>query len=128
MKTICIKNSWLIDDITLELSAGHKMGVGLISLLSLFLFSGALLQALDPTAAVLDIGILSVLLFGLLATVCLIFCNLWLQEILWKPFRSFRHKFAHHFNHLTAFEQCIIYFLVFFLGLYACLWTLAIVL
>ena len=97
-------------------------------LLTLFLFVGTLLQLLDPSAGVLDIGILSVLLFGLLGGVVAVFVSLWLQEMLWRPFKFFRQQFFHHFNQLTSWQQCIIYFSVFFLLLYAFLWGLEMVL
>jgi len=100
----------------------------LIGLLTLFIVSGPTLQMLDPAAGILDIGILSVLLFGLIGGFVAILCSLWLQELLWQPFKVFRKQFRSHFNQLTSWQQCILYFSVFFLLLYAVLWGLAIVL
>ncbi|ULT23566.1 hypothetical protein KUH03_31010 [Sphingobacterium sp. E70] len=81
--------------------------------------AGLLLQALDPTAGVLDIGILSVLLFAVLAALLAIYCCYWLQELLWQPFKIFRQNLFYHFNQLTSWQQCIIYFSVFFLSLFS---------
>ena len=102
-------------------------GVILIYLLVLFLFTGTILQAIDPAAGVLDIGILSVLLLGLIGGIAAILCSLWLQELLWQPFKVFRKQFRSHFNQLSSWQQCILYFSVFFLLLYAVLWGLAMV-
>ena len=128
MKTQQIHLPWIIEDITGELSLRHKIGVALVFLLSLFLFSGTLLQIIDPSAGVLDIGILSILLLSLLGGAVAIFASLWLQEILWQPFKFFRKQFFHHFNQLTSWQQSILYFSVFFLLLYALLWGLEMVL
>jgi len=98
----------------------------LIGLLTLFIVSGPILQMLDPAAGILDVGILSVLLFGLIGGFVAILCSLWLQELLWQPFKVFRKQFRSHFNQLSSWQQCILYFSVFFLLLYAVLWGLAI--
>ena len=89
---------------------------------------GPLLQLIDPRAGVLDIGILSLLFFGLLTGILAMFCCFWLQELLWRPFKFFRQNFQSHFNQLTSWQQCILYFSAFFLSLYAVLWMLAMVL
>lgn len=99
----------------------------LFLLLTAFLFSGRVLQRWDPAAAVLDTGILSVLLFAVLSAFVSIYCSIWLQEILWKPFRYFRKQFVNHFNELTSWQKCTLYFSVFFLLLYAFLLGWAIV-
>ena len=102
-------------------------GIQIIAvLLGSFLFGGNLIQRIDPTAGILDIGILSVLLFALLSAVVVIFCSLWLQEILWKSFKNFRQEFVKHLNQLTSWQQCLLYFGVFFLWLYAIIYLLSI--
>ncbi|TYR36927.1 hypothetical protein FXV77_07035 [Sphingobacterium phlebotomi] len=128
MKALQTKTPWLIEDIAMELSAKHKMGLALLILLALFLFAGTIFQIIDPTAAVLDIGILSVLLLGLLGGIAAVCCSLWLQEILWKPFKLFRRNLFYHIDQLTSWQQCILYFSVFFLLLYAAIWMLSIIL
>jgi len=100
----------------------------LITLLTLFLVAGSMLQRLDPAAGIMDIGILTVLLFGLICGVLAIVSSVWLQELLWQPFKVFRKQFQSHFNRLSSWQQCILYFSVFFLLLYALLWGLAMVL
>ncbi|WP_286753538.1 MULTISPECIES: hypothetical protein [Sphingobacterium] len=117
-----------IEDIYWPLTNRQLLGIVLASLLVFFIAAGILLQAVDPTAAVVDIGIVSVLLFAVLATLLVIYCCYWLQEILWQPFKLFRQQFSVHFNQLTSWQQCIIYFSVFFLSLLSFLAVLAIVL
>ena len=118
----------LISDMRAELSPKHGIGILVILLLVLFLFVGTVLQIMEPTAGILDIGILSVAVFGLLVGIAAIFCSLWLQEILWQPFKMFRKSFFNHFNQLTSWQQCMLYFSVFFLVLYAAIWVISIVL
>src|SRR5690606_36368719 len=127
MKTLQTNITWLIEDMAGELSGKHKLGIAVLLLTALFLFIGMILQFIDPTAGVLDIGILTVAIFGLLLGIAAIFCSLWLQEILWQPFKTFRKEFNYHLNQLTSWQQCIIYFSVFFLSLYAVLWALTVV-
>ncbi|MBL1411009.1 hypothetical protein [Sphingobacterium faecale] len=91
----------------------------LVVLTLLFTLIGKLLVFVDPKAGILDIGILTVAVFGLLIGVAAILCSLWLQELLWQPFKTFRKNFRSHFNQLTSWQQCILYFSVFFLLLYA---------
>lgn len=76
-----------IEDIYWPLTSRQLLGIVLACLCVFFISSGLLLQAVDPTAGVLDIGILSVLLFGILAGLLVIYCCYWLQEILWQPFK-----------------------------------------
>ncbi|MNN65346.1 hypothetical protein D3C81_1808420 [compost metagenome] len=128
MKTIQKQLAADIEDIFWPLTNRHLLGIVLVCLCLFFIFAGLLLQAIDPTAGVLDIGILSVLLFGILAGLLAIYCCYWLQEILWQPFKFFRENFSYHFNQLTSWQQCIIYFSVFFLSLFSFLAVLAIVL
>ncbi|WP_418359739.1 hypothetical protein [Sphingobacterium detergens] len=128
MKTLQNEMVTGIEDIYWPLTSRQLLGIVLASLLVFFISAGILLQAIDPTAGVLDIGILSVLLFGILAGLLAIYCCYWLQEILWQPFKFFRQDIFYHFNQLTSWQQCIIYFSVFFLSLFSLLLALAIVL
>jgi len=112
----------------IALSPVFTLFIILVNVLTLFLFAGSILQLMDPTAGILDIGMLSVLLFGLIAGLLAILCSLWLLELLWQPFKMFRKQFHTHFNQLSLWQQCILYFAVFFLLLYAVLWALAMVL
>ena len=117
-----------IEDIYWPLTGRWVLGISLVCLMVFFIAAGFLLQAIDPTAGVVDIGILSVLFFAALAALLVIYCCFWLQEILWQPFKLFRQQFSYHFNQLTSWQQCIIYFSVFFLSLFSFLAVLAIVL
>ncbi|MGJ1211165.1 hypothetical protein I6I97_15085 [Sphingobacterium multivorum] len=117
-----------IEDIYWPLTGRQLLGIVLACLLLFFILSGFLLQAIDPTAGVLDLGTLSLLLFGILAGLAAIYCCFWLQEMLWQPFKFFRQEFSLHFNQLTSWQQCIIYFSVFFLSLFSFLAVLAILL
>ena len=117
-----------IADIYWPLTGRWVLGISMVCLMVFFIAAGFLLQAIDPTAGVVDIGILSVLFFAVLAALLVIYCCYWLQEILWQPFKLFRQQFSYHFNQLTSWQQCIIYFSVFFLSLFSFLAVLAIVL
>lgn len=128
MKSLQTQIAWPIEDIAWPLTTKQLMGIILAALLLFFLLAGLLLQALDPTAGVLDIGILSVLLFAVLAVILTIYCCYWLQELLWQPFKIFRQNLFYHFDQLTSWQQCILYFSVFFLSLFSFLAVLAIVL
>jgi len=117
-----------IEDIYWPLTGRQVLSIVLACLLIFFISSGLLLQAVDPTAGVLDIGMLSVLLFAILAGLAAIYCCFWLQEMLWQPFKFFRQEFSAYFNQLTSWQQCIIYFSVFFLSLFSFLAILAMLL
>lgn len=117
-----------ISFLTIDRGNLFPLALGLFILFMLFLFSGPLLQTFDPAAGILDVGILSVVLLGIIVGLLAIFCSIWLQELLWKPFRVYRKQFRSHFNALTSWQQCIIYFSVFFFLLYAVLWGMAMVL
>jgi hypothetical protein len=117
---------WHIEDMTWLIPTRQLQGIILAFLLVVFMASGLLLQTIDPTVGVLDMGILSVLLFALLAAFVLICCSSWLQEFLWQPFKIIRRNLFYHFDQLTSWQQCIIYFSVYFLLLFAALWMLAI--
>lgn len=92
MKTISLSGIWPRKDVAHP--TNKKLTIaGLVLCLTLgFLLCGRLLQHIDFTAAILDIGILSVLFFGIPALVVAIFCSLWLQEILWKAFKTYRNN------------------------------------
>ncbi|NGM63411.1 hypothetical protein G5B30_15985 [Sphingobacterium sp. SGG-5] len=135
MTTLKIPFLWPIQDKPWEKRGYHSgrislgplgvLGILLVNMLALFLFAGSILQLMDPAAGILDIGMLSVLLLGLIGGLVAILCSLWLLELLWQPFQTFRKQFSTHFNQLTSWQQCILYFSVFFLLLYAVLWGLA---
>ncbi|MFD2556017.1 hypothetical protein [Sphingobacterium tabacisoli] len=106
----------------------HYLLINLILITLLFTLTGKFLQFLDPVAGILDIGILTVALFGLLVGIAAVLCSLWLQELLWQPFKAFRKNIQSHFNRLSSWQQCILYFSVFFFMLYAVVKVMGIVL
>ncbi|MEI2274328.1 hypothetical protein OHD16_19425 [Sphingobacterium sp. ML3W] len=128
MKTLQNEMVTDIEDIYWPLTNRQLLGIVLVCLCLFFISAGLLLQAIDPTAGVLDIGILSVLLFAILTGLLAIYCCYWLQELLWQPFKFFRQDLSYHFNQLTSWQQCILYFSVFFLSLFSFLAVLAILL
>lgn len=121
-------SSWLAQGWQEELSLTEKMTIGTVLLFSLWLLVASLLSLLDPTAGLLDSGILTLFIFGLIVAWLAVYISFWLQELLWLPFKTFRQQFNYHFNQLTAWQQCILYFSVFFLLLFAVLRGLEIVL
>lgn len=128
MQTITTDKPWWIQDLPGQLNPTEKLAISTILLLVCFFLAGSILQLIDPTAGILDIGILTVLLLGIIGGLIAVVGSVWLQELLWQPFKTFRKQFHAHFNQLTSWQQCILYFSVFFLLLYAVLWGLAMVL
>ncbi|MBL1407528.1 hypothetical protein [Sphingobacterium faecale] len=114
-----INPSWLAQGWQKELTLKEKLFFGLLFLSIGWVLISIILQLLDPAIGVLDFGTLTVAIFGLLVGWLAVYISIWLQELLWSPFKSFRKKFVHHFNQLTSWQQCILYFSVFFLLLYA---------
>ncbi|MBL1407222.1 hypothetical protein [Sphingobacterium faecale] len=119
--------SWLAQGWQEELSLTEKMAIGTVLLFSLWLLVASILSLLDPTAGLLDSGILTVFIFGLIAAWLSVYISFWLQELLWYPFKTFRKQFNYHFNQLTSWQQCILYFSVFFSLLFAVLKAVEIV-
>lgn len=111
-----------------ELSLKEKLFFGFLLLIIGWIMVSTVLQLLDPAIGVLDYGSLTLLLFGLLVGWLAVYISIWLQELLWHPFKSFRKQFGHHFNTLSSWQQCILYFSVFFLLLYALLMAMVVVL
>lgn len=118
----------LVQDWRREFSTKEKLFFGLVFIAIGWLMLSVLLQLIDPAIGVLDFGILTVAVFGLLVSWATVFISVWLQELLWKPFKYFRKEFQSHFNQLTSWQQCILYFLVFFLVLFAVLKGMEVVL
>ncbi|WP_079641573.1 hypothetical protein [Sphingobacterium nematocida] len=110
-----------------ELTIKEKLFFGLVFLIIGWLMVSAVLQLFDPAIGVLDFGILTVAVFGLLLGWLAVYISIWLQELLWHPFKSFRKQFGHHFNQLSSWQQCILYFSVFFLLLYAVIMGMVVV-
>ncbi|WP_164111713.1 MULTISPECIES: hypothetical protein [Sphingobacterium] len=110
-----------------DLNTIQKLMFGSLFLIIGWIMLSTVLQLLDPTIGVLDFGTLTMLIFGLLVGWLAVYISIWLQELLWHPFQSFRKQFDHHFNKLSSWQQCILYFSVFFLLLYAVLKAIEVV-
>lgn len=119
MNTLEIKRGWLSPQGKLVIEPKYMLGIVSLLLAIIFLFIGSTLQFLDPAAGILDLGVLSLLYFGLMAGLLFICCCTWLQEYLWKPFKYYRQDIYFHFNQFSSWQQSILYFSVFFLFLFA---------
>jgi hypothetical protein len=91
-----------------------------------FYSSGPVLRYMDTAAAVIDIGALSLPLLAILTLIGFIGISLWLCNLLWPTFRTFRkHYFEHQFKTLKPWEKIAFYMAAFFLLLFACIACLA---
>ncbi|MFD2557182.1 hypothetical protein [Sphingobacterium tabacisoli] len=127
MTTITDNPSWLAQGWRGELTLREKLFFGFLFLIIAWVGVSVILQLIDPAIGVLDFGILTVAVFGLLLGWLAVYISVWLQELLWHPFKSFRKQFGQHFNQLTSWQQCILYFSVFFLLLYAVIMVMKVV-
>lgn len=125
--TTTINPSWLAQGWREEPTLKEKLFFGFIFLIIGWIMVSAVLQLLDPAVGVLDFGIVTVAIFGLLIGWVSVYISIWLQELLWRPFKIFRQQFNYHFSQLTSWQQCILYFSVFFLLLYALLMGMVVV-
>ncbi|WP_079645910.1 hypothetical protein [Sphingobacterium nematocida] len=114
-----INTSWLAQGWSEELSLKQKLFFGFLFLVIAWIMVSTVLQLIDPAIGILDFGTLTIAVFGLLVGWLAVYISIWLQELLWHPFKYFRQQFNNHFNQLTSWQQCILYFSVFFLLLYA---------
>lgn len=96
-------------------------------LVVLFFYSGPFLRWVDPTAAVVDVGALSLPLLGGLAGLAFVEISRWLLGLLWPVYREFgRHHFEPIFKSLVPWQKIVIYLVCYFLLLFtlvACLWA-----
>ncbi|WP_164111672.1 MULTISPECIES: hypothetical protein [Sphingobacterium] len=118
---------WLAQGWQGQLSIKEKLFFGFLALVIGWIMVSTVLQLLDPAIGILDFGTLTVAAFGLLVGWLAVYISIWLQELLWHPFQSFRKQFDYHFNQLSSWQQCILYFSVFFLLLYAVIMAVEVV-
>ena len=86
----------------------------------LFVHAGSVLRWLDPTAAAVDIGAISLVLLALVAVAAFISVSRWLLGLLWPVLRDYRnHHFSNNFKSLLPWQKVSFYLLVFFGLLYA---------
>jgi len=110
-----------------EFTIKEKLFFGFIFLIIGWVMVSVVLQLIDPAIGVLDFGTFTVAVFGLVLGWLTVYISIWLQEMLWYPFKTFRKHFSQHFNQLSSWQQCIIYFSVFFLLLYAVIMVMVVV-
>lgn len=110
-----------------RISAGLVFWLGVCMLVACWWVLAKGIPIFDERAGLLDVGTLTLFVFGLLMGWVAVYVSVWLQELLWKPFKMFRQQFNIHFNQLTSWQKCILYFSAFFLLLYAFLGALKVV-
>lgn len=89
-------------------------------LLSALIWSGPLLRMADPTAAVVDLGALSLVLLAVVALVAYLSVSHWLLGLLWPVLRDYpKHHFSHNFKSLQPWQKITFYLVIFFGLLYA---------
>lgn len=91
-----------------------------VALFILFEKAAPMLRLIDPTAAVLDIGSFSLVLFGALALVTFLSVAHWLIGLLWPVIRQYqKHHFHNNFKSLQPWQKIMFYLIIFFGLLYA---------
>src|SRR5690606_21115904 len=106
----------------------HRLrdGLTVVGLFALFAHSGALLRWLDPTAAVVDVGVLSLVLLAVVALAAFLTVSRWLIGLLWPVMRNYqRSNFSINFISLLPRQQITFYLVIFFGLLYAFVCCLA---
>ncbi|WP_257667196.1 hypothetical protein [Parapedobacter tibetensis] len=92
----------------------------LLIVLALFNWSGPLLRWLDPTAAVVDLGALSLVVLALVALAVFLAVSRWLLGLLWPVLRDYqKNHFANNFKSLQSWQKITFYLVIFFGLLYA---------
>ena len=101
-------------------------GLALLGLFVLFAHVGLLLRLADPTAAVVDIGTLSLVLLAVVALAAFLTVSHWLLGLLWPVLRDYhRHFFSNNFKSLLPWQKITFYLVIFFGLLYAFVCCLA---
>ena len=95
-------------------------GLTVAGLLALLVHAGPLLRWLDPTAAVVDVGALSLVLLAVVALAAFLTVSHWLLGLLWPVLRDYhRHFFSNNFKSLLPWQKITFYLVIFFGLLYA---------
>jgi|GEM_PF-5249930 len=96
------------------------------SLFIVFARIGPLLRLADPTAAVVDIGALSLVLLAAVALATFLAVSRRLVGLLWPVLRDYqRNHFSNNFKSLSPWQKITFYLVVFFGLLYAFVCCLA---
>ncbi|WP_262249379.1 hypothetical protein [Parapedobacter soli] len=94
--------------------------VVLMGLFLLFARVGSVLRLADPTAAVVDVGALSLVLLAVVALAAFLAVSRWLIGLLWPVMRGYqRNHFSHNFKSLSPWQKITFYLVIFFGLLYA---------
>ncbi|WP_257667476.1 hypothetical protein [Parapedobacter tibetensis] len=97
-----------------------RLFIATLVALLLFMQAGDLLRFMDSTAAAVDIGVLSLILLALLATLGFIAVSRWLLGLLWPVLRDYqKYHFESNFKSLQPWQKITFYLVIFFGLLYA---------
>ena len=97
-----------------------QTGMALFGLVVLFAHAGPLLRLADPTAAVVDVGALSLVLLVAVALAVFLAVSHWLIGLLWPVMRGYqRNHFSNNFKSLLPWQKITFYLVIFFGLLYA---------
>jgi len=106
--------------------AGLRDASALVGLLLLVVYIGPLLRLADTTAAVVDIGVLSLVLLAAVALATFLAVSRRLLGLLWPVLRDYqRNHFSNNFKSLSPWQKITFYLVVFFGLLYAFVCCLA---
>lgn len=105
---------------TRQVSAWLRIGLLLVGLFTVLVHSGPLLRLIDPTAAVVDIGALSLVFLAMVALVAFLTISRWLIGLLWPVLRGYqKDHFSTNFKSLQPWQKITFYLVMFFGLLYA---------
>jgi len=100
--------------------------LALAGLFLLLAHAGPLLRLADPTAAVVDIGVLSLVLLAVAALASFLAVSRQLVGLLWPVLRDYqRNYFPNNFKSLSPWQKITFYLVIFFGLLYAFVCCLA---
>lgn len=109
-------------------STAFRLCLVVALLLLLLQQSGSLLRMADPTAAVVDLGVLSLLLLAILAGVAFVALGHWLSGLLWPVLRKYpKYYFPKDFKSLLPWQKITFHLVIFFAFLYAFVWLLSVI-
>ncbi len=104
----------------------YRLALSCAFIFILFLYCGPLLRRADPVAAVVDPGVLSLLVLATLSLLLFISISLWLLGLIWPVFRDYRrYHFSSNFKSLTPWQKIAFFMVAFFLLLFAFICCLA---
>ncbi len=112
----------LIEHIDRRFQVPGWFGYGIFTLCTMGLLanSGTLLRRVDPTAAVIDIGALSLVLLAVVALANFLAVSRWLIGLLFPVLRAYqKNHFSNNFKSLSPWQKITFYLVIFFGLLYA---------